>query len=351
MRAMRARVSALVLLLSSSFAWARPPRPALTADAQALLAKGPAVLLADDDLLVPLAGAKAVKFLEPPPAHLSQAGEALVVVDGDLFRVRATALERVATAPGAQPACSTDCALVAGIEDHHAIKLTTKETSRVIPYRRDGRFELQDPWLTPDGSRVLVMVRDYTQPIDAFDFLIIDTKTGALVEEHLSKNFVPGAARKLVADGQVAIQMFTQREDEPGLVTLTESDVAVLDLKTKKLGAPPPSLRSLRTSSSGRWVLHAGEPAFRPDRACGGERTLVADGERTAAPLSEEETLVSALDFLPDEGGLLASVMSLKTCRSKLVAIPFGGDAKSWRTLGAQPRSNVFTAKLLRPLK
>jgi hypothetical protein len=351
MRAMRARVLG-ILMLFSTVAAARPPRPQLAPDAAALLARGPAVLLASEDLLVPLDGKKAVRFLDPPPAQLAQAaGDSLVIVDGDLFRVRAGALERVASAPGAEPACSADCALVAGVEDKRALKLTTKEGAQLLPYRRDGRWELHDPWVTPDGARVLATVRDYTQPLDAWDFLIVDVKSRSVEELHLSKNFVPGATRRPLDDGRVAIQMYTQREDEPGLVTLSETSVAVFDFKTHKLGAPTPSLRSLRVSPSGRWVLSAGEAAFRADRACGGERTLVADGDRRAEPLADGDTLVSALDLLPDDGGLVASVLSLKSCHARLMAIPFGAEEKKWRALAAPAHTGAFAARLLRALK
>ena len=183
----------LVLLLPS-MASARP-HPHLTPEAAALLEKPGLFLVPDDNLAVPLTGGKPVAFLNPAPAHLELAApndaSPLLLVDDELYRVRAGQLARVGTRVGAMPAATPDFSLVAGIDEKKSLKLTRDGVSKIVPYHRDGRWELEHPYLTPDGATVLVALRDYTQPLDAYEFLVVDTKSGGLEEIKLSKSFVP----------------------------------------------------------------------------------------------------------------------------------------------------------------
>ncbi|HZS36869.1 MAG TPA: hypothetical protein VFF06_08585 [Polyangia bacterium] len=348
---MRARVFTL-LLLSASIASARPARPKLTAAAAALLAEGPVLLIADDDVIIPVAGekvksaspseakVKSVSLFEPAPKRLELVavtpGEgALLAVDDELFRLKGAALSRVASLVGADPAATPDFAVIAGIEDKKSLKLTRDGASKLIPYRRDGRWELERPYLTPDGATALVAVRDYTQPLDAYDLLVVDTKSGALEEIRLSKNFVPGPLRQPLSPTEVALQMFTQAEESEGALKLSEADVVVFDFKSRKLKPAPAALLPGLPSPSKRWSILPGTMAYSDDKRCGGDATaLYEQGKSKAARfVLAAGTVVSVLDFLPDESGMIANVLTLKTCKNRGVIIPFKDeDPARWKS-------------------
>ena len=332
---MRKAVLTVVVLAASSVS-ARPPRPHLTAPAAALLAKGAAFLAPADNLLIPLDGGKPVAFLEPAPEHL--------------FRLADHKLVRVASQVGAMPAATPDLTLVAGIEDKRTLRLTRGEEGKRVPYHREGRFELEHPYVTPDGAAVLVAVRDYTQPLDAFDFLLVDTKTLALEEIHLSKRFVPGPLRQLLSPERLALQMFTQRSDDEGNLQLEQTDFVVFDFQTHKLGPAPPDLRPGLPSASGKFSLLPGPITYSDDKRCGGDETrLYEAGKPQPVHFALPGTVVTLLDVLPDETAVIANLLTLKTCKSRGVLIPLGADVKpsSWKPFPL-PQSPRLQGRILR---
>jgi hypothetical protein len=343
MRAMRARYFPLLcstLLAAFAASAAARPRPKLTTAAQALLEAGPVLLIAEDNLVVPVAGekVKSVSLFDPAPKKLElvavEPGQgALIAVDDELFRLKGAALGRVAAQVGADAAATPDFTLVAGIEDKKQLKLTHDGASKLVPYRRDGRWELERPYLTPDGASALVAVRDYTQPLDAYDFLIVDVKSGAVDEIHLSKNFVPGPLRQPVSPSEVALEMFTQAEEDDGHLKLTAADVVVFDFKTKKLKPAPAALKPGRPSPSGKYALLEGPMLYSDDKQCGGDQTaLYGEGKPVRFSVGAGQ-VVSVLDFLPDERGMIANVLTLKTCKNRGVVIPFKDeDPSKWKS-------------------
>jgi hypothetical protein len=342
-------------------AQARPPRPQLNPAAVPLLANG-ALLLPEDDLVVPLAGGKALPFLVPPPRRLEllaiKPGEALIVIDDDVYRYKAGALQRVASQVGAQPAASDDASLVASIEDKRALRLTRGEVSRRVPYQRSGHFELERPWLTADGKRALVAVHDYGATLDVYEFIVLDTNTNEFHEIKLSNTFVPGPLRQPLSPTEVAIQMFAQHTDDHGMVGLSETDVVVFNLDTRKIVPAPKDLKPGLASPSARFSLLAGGMAYSDDKRCGGDHTLLFEAGRPkpASFQTAADVVVSVLDFLPDESGIIANVLSLKSCKNRGVVIPLkkgGGEVTpaEWKPFALPVRLGRLTGRVIPPAR
>src|SRR5262249_44512911 len=156
---------------------ARPPRPMLSADAQAVLARGPALLLPEKNQLMPLDGKKPAVLIDPAPTRLELVDARYLVIDDDLYRLQAGKLSRIASPAWAHPTVSPDELWVASIEDKHALKLRGHDGSfRDLPWHHDGNWQFEQPWFSPDGTLVLLVLREFGQPIDAFSFVVIPTK-------------------------------------------------------------------------------------------------------------------------------------------------------------------------------
>jgi len=348
MRGMTKRLPLLVMLLSGV---AQAKGPKLTAAAAALLAKGPVLVLPDDNLVLPVPPAgKPVPLCEPPPQRISRVAGAptLLLIDDDLVAVRGTSFAKLAYRPGAMPAATPDGTVVAGVEEKKFLKITRAGIGKRVPFQRDGRFELEHPYVTPDGKRAMVALRDYTQTLDDFYFLIVDVDTLAFKEINLSKSFVPGALRQPLSATQVALQMFAQHADGDS-VTLVPSDVVVLDLATRKLSPAPHELRPGRPSPSGKRSLLEGPMSYSDDKSCGADETLLYD-ERRPKPSHREAgpgTVVTLLDFLDDDT-LLGAVLTLKGCKLQGVAIPIDAESPSkWKPLPLPTRAGRPTAFVL----
>jgi hypothetical protein len=350
------RSAVLLVLAFSTFGGmaAARPRPQLTPQAAALLQAGGLFLVAEDNLAVPLAkGGKPVPFLAVKPERFeliraARGPDALVVVDGDVYRLRGAALSRVASQVATQPAASDDASLVASIDEKRVLKLTRGENSKSVSYRRDGRWELEQPYVTPDGAYVLVAVHDYTHELDAYSFILVDAKSEALDEVTILRNFVPGTLRQPLSPTQVLLQMFAQGPDDSGFASLTETDRVVFDFKSRKLEKPPASALPGLRSPDQRASLLAGKMLFSDDKSCGGDQTLVFE-EGRGKPASFNggaNTVVSVLDFLPDGSGLIGDVLNLKTCKHRGVIIPADGgpgskrnDERSWKPFALPARN------------
>ncbi|MGK4455545.1 hypothetical protein, partial [Klebsiella pneumoniae] len=64
---------------------------------------------------------------------------------------------------------------MAALSDARTLEIWRGEApSMRVNYRRAGQWEFVRPWVSPDGHAVLVAVRDYTQPLDAFDLVVVD---------------------------------------------------------------------------------------------------------------------------------------------------------------------------------
>jgi hypothetical protein len=325
-----------LLLITTTGAVHSRNRPQLTPQAIALWPKG-FFLVPEDNLAVPLDGkSKPVPFLTPAPERLelvSGAGD-LFVIDGDLYKRKDAALSQVARGMGRLAAASADGALVVSIEDKRDLKITTPDgTHKKVPYRRQGNWELDRPYVSPDGTWILALLKDYTQPLDAYDFLVVDPKTLSVDEVHLSKNFVPGDLRQSVSPTQVALQMMVQETDEHGFARLAPSDVVVFDVKSKKLGPPPAGLKPGRASPDGALSLLSGKMFYSNDKSCGADETLLFENDKKSSFHASDGAVVSVLDFLPDGSGLIANVLTLKGCKNKGVIIPTKGGEKqsSWK--------------------
>jgi hypothetical protein len=326
---------AILLLVNAAAVHARP-RPQLAPQAAALLGKG-YFLVADDNLAVPLDGkSKPVPFVQPAPEKLElvSGNNDLFVIDGDLYRKKDAALALVARGIGKLVAASPDGELVASIIDKRDVKLTFADgSSKKVAYRRAGNWEMDRPWVAPDGSWVLALVRDYTAPLDVFAFVVIDAKTQEIAEVELSRNFVPGDLRQAISPTQLALQMMVQETDENGFTKLRPSDLVVFDAKTKKLGPPPPGLRPGRASADGGHSLLPGTIFYSDDKSCGGDETVLFENGKSSHFAAGDGQVVSVLDFLPDGSGLIANVLTLKGCKNRGVIIPMKGgeNQKTWK--------------------
>jgi hypothetical protein len=353
---MRARwiVFQLPILLLALPALGRPPRPHLGTAAQALLARGPAFLSPGDNLLVPLDGGKPIPFVEPAPTKLellpADPVDGLVLLDGDLYRLQAGKLGRVASEVGAMPAVSPDLAWVAGIEDQHVLKLQHGDEVRRIPYHRDGRWELTDPFFAPDGSRLLVTLHDSSAALDTYGFLLVDVKSGTFDEVHLSQSFAPGTARRAVDGDKVALPMWTQDADSDGAVRYGETDPVVFDLGARKITPAPAGVEPGRVPPGGRFTLAPGPKVWSEDRRCAADETrLWEKGQAKPARFVQDGQVVTLLDLLPDGQSAIASVLSLKTCKSRAVLLPLDGKLPParWKPFALPPREGRMEGRLI----
>jgi hypothetical protein len=313
------------------------PRPQLTAQAAALWKSG-FFLVPDDNLAVPLDGkSKPVPFVAPAPERLETvSGSAdLFVIDGDLYRKNETSLSLVTRGIGKLAAASADGKLVASVDDKRELKLTVDGNHKKVPYRRPGNWELERPWVAPDGTWVLAPLKDFTQPLDVFVFLVVDAKTLSVDEVQLSKNFVPGELRQPVSPTQVALQMMVQETDDQGFARLVPTDLVIFDAKSKKLGPPPAGFKPGRASPDGNVSLLPGKMLYSDDKSCGGDETMVYEGASHSSFHAADGQVVSVLDFTPDGSGLIANVLTLKGCKNKGVIIPLKGgeNQKLWKPL------------------
>jgi hypothetical protein len=354
----RRTLVALYLLLSplGARALARPARPQLTPAATALIAAGPVFLVPEDNLAVPLQPhARSAPFLAVKPERLEvvAVGAApLLVVDDDLYRLAAGKLSFVAARVGAVPAASADGALIAGIEDKRALKLThVGGVSSLVPYHRTGNWELDRPYVTPDGAFVLAVVRDYTRPIDAYDFLVVNAKSGEHDEIHLEESFVPGEVRQPLSPTQVALPMGTQQTGADGFTKNVMGDWVVFDFKTKKLGPAPAGLRPGVASPDGKYSIVEGRLSYSDDKRCGGDETLLYEEGKTrpASFKAGEGVVVSALDFVPDSSAVIANVLTLKSCKTRGVLIPLAGDAppSTWKPFPLPVRGGRLLGRVI----
>jgi hypothetical protein len=329
-------------------------RPQLTPAAVALLDKGGVFLVPDDNLAIPLQPkGKPVPLLAAAPQQLelvSGGAAPYLLIDGDLYQLKGAGLTLVAAHVGEMPSVSVDGKLVAGIEDKRGLKLTRAGAASVVPYHREGNWELDRPFVTPDGAWVLAVVHDYTGQLDAYDFVVVNAKTSEYVEIDLSKNFVPGPLRQMLEGGQVAIRMFAQEEDDRGFPRLVESDLVAFDFKTKKLGPAPADLRPGLQSPDGHYSLLTGPMRYSDNKSCGGDdTTLYEEGKPRAHYLGGEGTVVSVLDFLPDSSAVIANVLTLKGCKSRGVVIPLkGGERPSaWKPFPLPSHAGHLTGRII----
>jgi hypothetical protein len=334
-------------------------RPQLTPAAAALLQSGGLFLVPDDNLAVPLGGkAKPVPFFATPPTRLEIVsvlpnGDTMLIVDDELYRLRGGALSRLAAQIAQQPAASDDGKLVASVDEKRALKLTRGDEAHVAPYRRDGRWELERPYVTPDGTSVLVVVHDYTNDLDVYTLVLVDTKTDAVTEIALDKGFVPGPLRQRVSPTEVAIQMYTQGTDDQHMVTLTETDRVVFDFKTRKLAPAPKTLLPGLPSTDGHYSLMPGKMLFSDNKRCGGDATVLHETGRpkSASFTAGAGTVVSALDFLPDGTGLVANVLQLKSCKNRGVIIPLKSDDRpsAWKPFALPVHEGRMAGRVIAP--
>lgn len=300
-------------------------RPLLAVDAAAVLAEG-ALLLVEDNLLVPLSGKKAVPLLQKAPTRLivlSHApGEALLVIDKDLYRLSGGALARVAQGIEQQPAASADGKVVVSLEDKRILVVTRGETADKLPYRRAGNWEFENPFVTADGKRALVTIRDYSAPLEVFEFVLValDKRDFEIVK--LSQTFVPGPLRQAVGDG-VLMQMYTNQSEEDGLLLkLSETDFAVLDLLAKKMGPMKPDTLPGEASPSGKRSVLPGPMVYSDGKRCGADRTVVFGVEPKPVQWQVgKDTIASFYGFTPDEQ-LVGDLFTPKTCKHKGVLVP-----------------------------
>jgi hypothetical protein len=337
-------------LLASTVAYARPPRPKVTPEALSALQKG-ALVLPSENAVVPLAVVTgtappktpgSIPLVAPPPHRLelvrARRGEALVVIDDDLVRLRAGEAKRVAEGVGADPAASDDASVVVSIEDKRQIRVTRGDQSTRVAYRRPGQWELERPWISGDGKRAIFTVHEITPAgVDLFDLVLVDIDKGEVEELKISRTFAPGPLRQTIGPRQVLFQMFTQQGEEDGRVLLSETDLALFDLDTKKMTKPPADVRPGVQSPSGKLALAAGRWVTSDDKRCGADRTLLLADKREPRLLSAlagETMPVTGLDFLPDESGVVAAVLDTKSCKLRGLLLSLGAQTNS-----AKPRA------------
>lgn len=350
----------LVVLLACAPAGARPPRPQLSEPSRAALAKAPLFLVPEDNLAIPLtAGAKGFPFLSPAPQALAiirttPEGDSLLWADGEAYRLHGDALSSAASLVGAQATASSDGKVFVGIDDKKGIKVTIGGVSRAVKHHRLGRWELEHPRVSPDGRFALVTLRDYSNPnLDEFSFLALETKGGDPEEIALSNSFAPGAFEQWIGADQVVMRMFAQSNDEDGAPVMKEAGMVVFDFKTRKLSPAPDSLKLGVASPKGHHLMLPGPVVWGDGRQCSGdETTLFLDGGKRGATLRlGEGTIVSVLDFLPDERAVIANVLELKSCRNHGALIPLQGDLPpaKWPSFALPVRVGRVSGRVLYP--
>lgn len=364
-----------VLLVCAMVCWGNAataaPRPSLSADAASLLTKGGLFLVPEDNLAVPLPGtdaaaagkptarARSVAFLVEKPRRLEIVtvgpGEAVLAIDEDLYRLKGTTLTRIATDIGIQPALSKDGQLVASVVERKQLRLTSPRDVRTLRHLHSGRWELERPYVTPDSTQVLVALRDYTLPLDVYSFVLVNSKTLETEELEISQNFIPGSLRQPLGPTQVGILMHSQSTDENGFAKLGEGSILVFDFKTKKFSPAPAGLRPGHVSPSGKRSLLQGAMRYSDDKTCGGDETLLYDvgaGKPVHFAVAAD-SVVSLLDFLPGEGGLVANILDLKTCSNRGAIIFLDQDLPpaKWPPFALPVRGGRVTGRVLQTVQ
>lgn len=335
-------------------------RPLLALDAIPTLNAG-ALLILDDNLLVPLSGGKAVPLLQKPPQRLllvgKKPGEALLVIDKDLYRLASGALSRVAQGIEQQPVATPDGKVVLSLEDKRILVITRGEQADKINYRRAGNWEFENPFLSADGKRALVTIRDYSAPLEVFEFVLVNLETKETEIVKLSQTFVPGPLRQAVktasGDG-VLMQMYANQGEEDGLLKLSETDFSVLDLVGKKM-APLKAGDALpgEPSPSGKRSVLAGPMVYSEGKRCGADRSVVFGVEARPVQWSiGKDTVVSFYGFSADEQ-LVADLFSPKTCKHKGVLIPLDKSIPQakWKTILLPSHQGHLRGEVLLPAK
>jgi hypothetical protein len=351
----------LALVLVAQVAAARG-KPKLWPEAAEALQKSGLFLVAGDNVALPLvAGAKPIPFLATAAKRIdvisaSPTGDALLAIDGDVYRLHGVELTAVASNAGTPVAASADGGVLVGIDDKKGIKVTVGDKVRAIHYHRSGRWELEQPYVAPDGSWALVALRDYTNPLDEYSLLSFEVKTGEPEEIALSKNFVPGSAREPLSGKQVALQMFSQSADADGMRTvLQDHGFLVFDLATKKLSPPPAALRPGLASAHKKYSLLAGPMLYDDARQCGGDETqLYTEGEKEPRTIKlSEEQVVSLHDFTPDEKSAVGSVLDRKSCKGRGFLIPLTGSTppQKWPSFSIPSHEGRIGGRVLYPPK
>jgi hypothetical protein len=338
----------LALVLAASSAWASP-RFKPTAEAQATLAKGPALLLPADDLLVPLPTGKPVRFIDPEPGKIELLDREFVLIEDELFRLEKGKLHRIAAPVYGQPAVTPDGAWVVSVENKRTLVLSHGDApAKRIEWHHDGQWEFERPYLGADGAYILVALREYGQP-DHYSFLIVPTAGGTPDEVRIDRSFVPGLLRHPIAAGKIALPMFTQHIGDDGRVKLSESDPVVFDVAAKKLDRAPAELRLGLESPSGKRILYT---PHREEHKCGDSESRVFELDKPAPFVfrAGADKAVQLIDFLPDESGVIAAVIDAKTCKTRGVVIPLVGDAppSSWKPFPLPPREGRIVGRVVR---
>ena len=328
-------------------------RPLLAIDAAAVLAQG-ALLLTDDNLLAPLSGQKAVSLLQKAPTRLSvlrnQPGEVLLVIDKDLYRLTGGTLLRIAQRIEAQPVCSDDGKVVLSLEDKRILVVTRGEAVDKIPYRRPGNWEFENPFISAEGKRALVTIRDYSAPLEVFEFVLVSLESRETEIVKLSQTFVPGPLRQPVADG-LLMQMYANQGEEDGLLKLSETDFAVLNLATKKMASMKADTLPGEKSPSGKRSILPGPMVYSMDKRCGADRSLVFGVEPKPVQWSlGKDTVVSLYGFTPNEE-LVADLFNPQTCKHKGALIPLDKAVpqNKWRSIALPSHPGHLRGVVLLP--
>lgn len=337
----------LALVLAASSAGAAP-RWKPTAEAKAALDKGPVLLLPADDLLVPLPSGKPVRFLDPEPGKLELLDRDFVLVEDELFHLEKGKLHRIAAPVFGQPAVTPDGAWVVSVENKRTLVVNHGDAPpKRIEWRHEGQWEFERPCLAADGAFILVALREYGQPLDAYSFVIVPTAGGTPDEVRVDRSFVPGLLRHPIAAGKIALPMFTQHVGDDGRVALSESDPVVFDVAAKKLDRAPPSLRLGLPSPSGKRILYTPD---REEHRCGDSESRVFEGDKQFVFRAGAGKAVQLIDFLPDESGVIAAVIDASSCKTRGVVIPLSGDApsSSWKPFPLPPREGRIVGRVVR---
>ncbi len=352
--------ASLPLLLTLCAPAMARPHPQLTPEAAALFKGTSALVLPTDNLAVSLTSDhRAVALVAPRPAQLVLVADTdapLLAVDGELYRIANGHLSRAGGAVGRAPSASRDGAVVASLADPHSLTIERAGHVVAVAYKRlvASQWELVRPWVAPDGSSVLVTVRDYTQSLDTFDLVVIDAATGAFEEVHLrSKNFAPGELRQSLDATHVLVDLYLQQSDAAGFIELRETDSIVFDLKNHTFSTVPAGLRLGRSVAGGPYSWRRGKMIFSDDKRCGGDRTLLyQEGKPLPARLATGgDELVSVVDVWPSSNALIVNVLSPKTCKNHGALVPLVGDdqVNKWAPFPLPLRGGPIDGRIFMP--
>lgn len=331
-------------------------RPILSLDATPVLNQG-ALLILDDNLLVPLNGGKAVSLLQKPPQRLvllrKKPGEALIVIDKDLYRLGGGALQRIAQGIEQQPATSLDGKIVVSIEDKRILVLTRGDQVDKINYRRPGNWEFENPFVTADGKRALLTIRDYSAPLEVFEFVLVNLESKETEIVKLSQTFVPGPLRQSLGGDAILMQMYANQGEEDGLLKLSETDFSVLDLAGKKMTPMKSDTLPGEVSPSGKRSVLPGPMVYSDGKRCGADRSVVFGVEpRPVQWTAGKDTIVAIYGFTSDEQ-LIADLFSPKTCKHKGVLIPLDKSVPQtkWKAIALPSHQGHLRGEVLLPAK